>query len=148
MRISPLPPSPPLPLHKKASDTPFFVLCTQTLFLSMICDHCVLVCMFLERLWEEFCNILSGVGGSEWGLCSIVGPRQEGIINSSLNAPGIATSDRVHSSSLRRYIGILSQFSNSNSAEIDVYKKIRYISCVSSVLHCLVNNICGKKWLY
>ena len=53
----------------------------------MICDHCVLVCMFLERLWEGFCNILSGVGGSEWGLCSIVG-RREGIINSSLNAPG------------------------------------------------------------
>ena len=46
--------------------------------------------MFLERLWdwEGFCNILSGVGGSEWGLCSIVGPGQEGIINSSLNAPG------------------------------------------------------------
>ena len=101
--------------------------------------------MFLERLWEGFCNILSGVGGSEWGLCSIVGPGQEGIINSFLNAPSIATSDRVHSSSLRRYIGILSQFSNSNSAEIDVYKKIRYISCVSSVLHCLVNNVCGKK---
>ena len=44
--------------------------------------------MFLEREWEGFCNILSGVGGSEWGLCSIVGPGQEGIINSSLNAPG------------------------------------------------------------
>ena len=44
--------------------------------------------MFLERLWEGFCNILSGVGGSEWGLCSIVGLGQEGIINSSLNAPG------------------------------------------------------------
>ena len=101
--------------------------------------------MFLEREWEGFCNILSGVGGSEWGLCSIVGPGQEGIINSSLNAPGIATSDRVHSSSLQKYIGFLSQFSNSNSAEIDGYKKNRYFSCISPVLHCLVNNVCGKK---
>ena len=106
--------------------------------------------MFLEREWEGFCNILSGVGGSEWGLCSIVGPGQEGIINSSLNAPGrqSASPPPIEFTAPRsRDIlpGILSQFSNSNSAEIDGYKKNRYFSCISPVLHCLVNNVCGMK---
>ena len=129
-----------LPMSRKKNGS-IFVLCNADLI--SVSDFCLYV-FFWRGYGKGFVTywvVLVEVSGAYvvlWG-------RQEGIINSSPNAPSIATSDRVHSSSLRRYIGILSQFSNSNSAEIDVYKKIRYISCLSPVLHCLVNNVCGKK---
>ena len=84
------------------------------------------------------------------GAYVVLWGRQEGIINSSLNAPGrqSASPPPIEFTAPRsRDIlpGILSQFSNSNSADIDGYKKNRYFSCISPVLHCLVNNVCGKK---
>ena len=58
--------------EKKGSRYAIFILWNTDLI--SVSDLCLFVCMFVEREWEGFCNILSGVGGSEWGLCSIVGP--------------------------------------------------------------------------
>ena len=75
---------------------------------------------------------------------------QEGIINSSLNAPGrqSASPPPIEFTAPRSgdILGFFLNFLILIQQKL-MDKKIRYISCVSSVLHCLVNNVCGEKWL-